>query len=220
MKLTFKLVAVIFVTTLFLTSCKDDKRYIAKEEAINYKISDSVDPITEIKAFQAELNKEYKNAKTSPLTQADRKNFKGLSFYPIDTVYRVTARFEETPFEPSFRMKTTTDRAPEYKRYGIAYFTLKGKEYQLNVYQSQELKLKEEYVNYLFIPFLDETNGSETYGGGRYIDSNIPDATTMIIDFNKAYNPYCSYNKRYSCPIVPDENRLTVLIEAGVKKFH
>ncbi|GLB50612.1 DUF1684 domain-containing protein [Neptunitalea lumnitzerae] len=216
----FKLTAALLLGVLVLTSCKDDKHYIAKEETVNFKLSDSANAIEEIKAFQAELNKEFKNGDSSPLTEEDRKTFKGLDFFPIDTLFRVTARFEETPFEPSFRMKTTTDRAPEYKRYGIASFTLKGKEYRLNVYQSQELMLVEGYEDYLFIPFLDATSGTETYGGGRYLDATIPDGTTMVLDFNKAYNPYCAYNKRYSCPLVPKENTLDVSIKAGVKKFH
>jgi uncharacterized protein (DUF1684 family) len=72
----------------------------------------------------------------------------------------------------------------------------------------------------LFLPFLDNTNGDTTYGGGRYIDLRIPEGDTIEIDFNKAYNPYCAYNSRYSCPIVPRENYLDTNIEAGVKKFH
>ena len=77
----------------------------------------------------------------------------------------------------------------------------------------------EEYKDYLFLPFLDDTNGEGSYGGGRYIDLRIPDSDTMIIDFNTAYNPYCAYNDRYSCPIVPRQNYLDVAIEAGVKAF-
>ena len=71
----------------------------------------------------------------------------------------------------------------------------------------------------MFLPFSDETNGIESYGGGRYIDLRIPEGNTLIIDFNSAYNPYCAYNDKYSCPIVPRENYLRTRIEAGVKKF-
>ena len=116
-------------------------------------------------------------------------------------------------------MKTTTSRLPVYVKYGEITFTLKGKPHKLNVYQNQDLVKKEGYENYLFLPFLDDTNGDTTYGGGRYIDTRQPEGNTMIVDFNTAYNPYCAYNERYSCPIVPRENYLETKIKAGVKAF-
>ena len=67
---------------------------------------------------------------------------------------------------------------------------------------------------------VDNTNGEETYGGGRYIDLTIPEGDTLIIDFNKAYNPYCVYNKKYSCPLVPRQNYLRTKVRAGVKNFN
>jgi hypothetical protein len=78
-----------------------------------------------------------------------------------------------------------------------------------------------EYADYLFLPFNDASNGKTTYGGGRFIDLEIPAAgnKTIEIDFNKAYNPYCAYNHNYSCPIPPDENNLNILVNAGVKDF-
>ena len=73
------------------------------------------------------------------------------------------------------------------------------------------------YEDYLFLPFRDETNGKETYGGGKYIDLRIPDGNEIVIDFNQSYQPYCAYNAYdYSCPIVPEENFLPLRIEAGV----
>ena len=117
-------------------------------------------------------------------------------------------------------MKTSTTRLPEYKKYGELHFTIDEVAYKLNVYQSMDLKKKKEYKNHLFLPFSDLTNGKESYIGGRYIDIEIQDAAVWEIDFNKAYNPYCAYNHKYSCPIVPLENDLEVAIYAGVKKFH
>jgi uncharacterized protein (DUF1684 family) len=76
-----------------------------------------------------------------------------------------------------------------------------------------------DYRDYLFLPFIDQTNGEETYGGGRYVDLRIPEGDTLIIDFNKAYNPYCAYNKKYSCPLVPAVNELKTSVTAGVKAF-
>ena len=68
--------------------------------------------------------------------------------------------------------------------------------------------------------FLDATNGIDTYDGGRFLDMKVPKSNEVIIDFNKAYNPYCAYNPVYSCPIVPLENELPIEIKAGVKKYH
>ena len=77
----------------------------------------------------------------------------------------------------------------------------------------------EGFEDYLFLPFLDDTNGEESYGGGRYIDLKIPEGDQMTIDFNTAYNPYCAYDAKYSCPIVPRENYMDVEVRAGVKAF-
>ena len=88
----------------------------------------------------------------------------------------------------------------------------------LTVYQSLALLDDPEYQDYLFLPFKDETNGKDTYGGGRYLDLRIPQNDELIIDFNKAYHPFCAYNATdYSCPIVPQNNWLQLPIETGVK---
>ncbi|WP_298903730.1 DUF1684 domain-containing protein [uncultured Psychroserpens sp.] len=193
------LLLVMFVSTL---GCSQDKRPIKGE--------------TE---FQKEINAEYKDATTSPLKEKDRKNFKGLDFFKFDSTFVVKANFKRTPNENVFKMKTTTSRLPEYVKYGVVSFELHDKSYQLNIYQNQDLIKEEGYEDYLFLPFLDNTNGGESYGGGRYIDLRIPDGNSILIDFNKAYNPYCAYNERYSCPIVPRENYLDLEIKAGVKTF-
>ncbi|WP_460218407.1 DUF1684 domain-containing protein [Psychroserpens sp. MEBiC05023] len=169
--------------------------------------------------FQRELNAYYKDATTSPLKDKDRKGFISLDFFKQDSAYIVKAKLTRTPNEPVFKMKTTTDRLPEYVKYGEVSFVLKGQAYQLNIYQNQGLIKDEEYKDYLFLPFLDNTNGNESYGGGRYIDMSIPEGDEFIIDFNSAYNPYCAYNEKYSCPIVPRENYLDLEVRAGVKAF-
>jgi len=176
------------------------------------------EPILGDTEFQRKINAEYKGA-TSPLKDIDRKKFNGLEFFKFDSTYVVMATFERTSDEIPFEMKTTTDRLPVYVKYGIVSFNLKGNEYHLNVYQNQDLIKKEGFENYLFLPFLDNTNGAESYGGGRYIDLKFPDGDELTIDFNKAYNPYCAYNEKYSCPIVPIENYLSLKVEAGVKVF-
>ena len=114
-------------------------------------------------------------------------------------------------------MATSTDRTPVYRRFGYIYFTIDKIQYQLTVYQNIALMKDKELKNYLFIPFRDLTSAKTAYGGGRYIDFNIPSSTNVKIDFNTAYNPYCAYSPRFYCPIPPKENSLPIAIEAGEK---
>lgn len=172
------------------------------------------------KEYQDTLNKEYADRSKSPLTEEDFVKFNGLDFFPIDTSFIVTARFVKAENEKVFLMKTSTDRLPKYKKYGTLYFTMQGKPQQLHLYQNMDLIKKKEYEDYLFLPFSDTTCGEESYIGGRYMDMRIPKDTNVVIDFNKAYNPYCAYNHKYSCPMVPMENDLQIAIRAGVRKFH
>ena len=170
-------------------------------------------------AFQKELNAEYADSVKSPLLKKDLKTFKALDFYPINGKFFVNAKFIRTPDEKPFEMPTTTSRKPMYVKYGEAHFSIDGKKFKVNLYQSLDLKKIEEYKDALFLPFTDLTSGVDSYGGGKYIDLKIPQGDTIAIDFNMAYNPYCAYNHKYSCPIPPQENDLAIVIRAGVKKF-
>lgn len=173
-----------------------------------------------IQKFQDELNNEYRDAKSSPLEPEKVKEFKGHQFFPINTAYIVQAEVTVTHTAPFFQLNTSSNQQRTYRQYGLLTFTLLGKDYKLPVYQSQKLMNTEEYADYLFLPFTDLTNGEETYSAGRYIDLRMPvNSNTLLIDFNKAYNPLCGYSNRYSCPIVPAENHLDVKIEAGVKYY-
>lgn len=174
---------------------------------------------TAVIAFRKKINSEFKDPEKSPLPREELKAFTSLEFYPDNPEFRVEAEFLRTPNEVPFHMPTTTDRKPVYVKYGELYFTLRGKEYKLNVYQSQDLNRKEEYKDYLFLPFTDLTNDTSSYSGGRYVDMRIPKSTTVLLDFNKAYNPYCAYSGRYSCPIPPAENFLDIAVTAGVKDY-
>jgi uncharacterized protein (DUF1684 family) len=175
--------------------------------------------IKEIEAHQASENKEFSTKETTILTSEDFEHFKALEFYPIDLKYRVVAKFVRTPNEKPFLMPTTTERLPEYVKYGEAHFMIEDKNLKLELYQSTEHDKEEGYEDYLFLPFTDLTSGDGSYGGGRFLDARIPKGNQMILDFNKAYNPYCAYNSKYSCPIPPRVNDLLVRIEAGVKAF-
>ncbi|MBX2828402.1 MAG: DUF1684 domain-containing protein [Flavobacteriaceae bacterium] len=175
--------------------------------------------IAEIEVYRYEENEKFLNEEESPLDKKALRKFKALDFYPIDLAYRVKAKFVRTPGEKPFLMPTSTSRLPEYVKYGEAHFSLQGKELMLNLYKFTGDYGAEGYENYLFLPFTDLTSGDGSYGGGRYIEAWIPEGDSIIIDFNKAYNPYCAYSKDYSCPIPPKENDLLVRVEAGVKDY-
>lgn len=171
----------------------------------------------EIMAFQKQLHEDYKNPQESPLDPVAMDSFKGHVFFPITLKYRVKAKLVRTPDAEVFQMSTTTDRKPEYQEYATLHFELEGKKQVLHVYQSLKLRQQDAYKDYLFLPFKDLTNGDESYGGGRFIDLRIPAGDELILDFNQSYNPYCAYSDKYSCPIPPKENHLTLPILAGIK---
>lgn len=171
-----------------------------------------------LEAYWGRINAEYRDPKHSPLLPADRAHFTALERYAPDPRYRVTATFKAREGK-AFKMKTSTDRLPTYQAVGRLSFVLDGKKLKLSVYRNPELSARPEYANYLFVPFTDLTNGESTYGGGRYLDLEGPLGATVELDFNKAYNPYCAYGGKYSCPIPPAENHLPVAVEAGVKAF-
>ena len=206
-----------FIPLLVMICCKQDKKYHDEKEIETADVSHNTSK--DILDFQSKLNEEFKNPETSPLPDRYRKEFESLDFFQPDTSYVVKAKFVLTPEALPFLMPTTTDRKSEEVIYGIAHFQLNGKEHRLEIYQNKKLMLDEEYKDYLFLPFSDQTNGKESYGGGRYIDLSIPKTDSIVIDFNKAYNPYCTYNKKYSCPIVPSVNTLDISVLAGVKDF-
>ena len=201
-----KKIAIAFILFIYVSSCSQKKIKFN-----NY--------IASIKDYQYEMNVEFANQEESPLTEEGLKNFTELDFFAIDSTYKVVAKFELEKNSQLFEMPTTTDRKPIYKTYGTATFNLEGKALKLHIYQNQDLIKKPDYINHLFIPFTDQTNGNESYGGGRYMDVEIPIGETIVIDFNRSYNPYCAYNDKYSCPIPPRENDLAVAIKAGVKVY-
>jgi len=191
------------IVIIFSFSCREKKRYLD----VN---------LTE---YQRQVNNYFKDASVSPLKPKDLKNFQGLDFFEFDSIYVVKAKIEETKESLPFKIETTTDIPADVRKYADLFFQISEREFELSVYENLEYEGVEGYENYLFLPFLDETNENETYGGGRYLDLFLNGTDSIIIDFNKAYNPKCVYDENFSCPIVPRKNFLNIRIEAGVKNF-
>ena len=162
--------------------------------------------------------KEYKAAflekERSPLS---KKELKHLRFYPADANYRVPVRVERVADGPTLELATSSNQPRAYQLYAYLDFEIAGQPQRLAVYQSPGLSRIPAYRDYLFLPFMDTTNGQRTYGGGRYLDLRTGDleGEEIFIDFNKAYNPYCAYKDGYSCPVPPVNNRLKIAIPAG-----
>ena len=198
-----KLISSYLVVCFFIfIACQTDKSYINSNSE-----------------YQKNQNDFFKDASRSPLKSKDLKDFKGLDFFSIDSSYIVKAKLFRTPNTSFFGMKTTTERITKERVFGILSFIIDNQPFELNVYQGESAGEEDVDTNYLFLPYLDESNGLTTYGGGRYIDLYVPVGDTLIIDFNQAYNPFCAYNDKYSCPIVPRENYIPLNVTAGVKSF-
>jgi uncharacterized protein (DUF1684 family) len=179
--------------------------FIHAQKALNY--------VDSIKAFQAHFVDNHEVVKGS-----DRKY---IQFYPIDSSYRISANFIRIENGPWFDMPTSAKNKQVYRRYGELQFIINGKSAHLYAYQSQYFLGDKHYTNYLFAPFTDSSSGEESYGAGRYLDISILDIkdNILVIDFNKAYNPYCAYGHTYDCPLPPRENDLATYVHAGEKNY-
>lgn len=164
---------------------------------------------------------EYREKYVSEHEVVKKNDKKFFRFFKPDYALRVEASFERIIDTAGFMMLTSSGKKSKYFIYGKMKFTLADKPFGLFVYQSQKLMLTEKLADYLFIPFTDITTGKESYGAGRYIDLLIKDldSNKFILDFNKAYNPYCAYDTGFNCPIPPRQNYLDYAVRAGERTF-
>lgn len=168
--------------------------------------------------FRAEIDDFMAHHPQSPLSPEQREDFRGLGYYEENGLLNREVKVKRFPAnEPLIDMPTSTGDSRKFRRWGRFSFVVDGEQAELTVYSNP-------YEGDFFLPFRDGTSGKETYGAGRYLDSHRPglrqvDETTLEIDFNYAYNPYCAYSPRYSCPLPPRENWIKVNIEAGEKDY-
>lgn len=181
-----------------------------QEEASDY--------LSIIERERQETDSLFRQVDASPLPGMEAiASFAGLNYFPIDTQYRITAQWIRMREQEPFTMPTSGNHDNSYVTFGLATFTCSGMQDTLYIYQNLDLVKEGRIDESLFIPFRDATSGQSTYGGGRYLNLAIPENDSIVIDFNKAYNPYCVYNYKYSCPIPPPENTLSMAIKAGEK---
>lgn len=169
--------------------------------------------------FREAHKKELLASSNAPLKSEEDLSY--LRFYAPDSSYRVVARVERLTGVEPFEMPTYNGQTRPHVAYARLLFVLHGKPLTLTVYRNLNVIRQPAYRDYLFLPFKDATSGQETYGGGRYIDLRIADVRNneLLLDFNKAYNPYCAYHEGYPCPIPPEANELPVAVEVGEKAY-
>ena len=167
-----------------------------------------------IEGYRAEKDAFFKSAPGSPIPLDERSDFTGLPYYPVDEDL-VFDGLSPEPYagdEPTtFQIATSDNRLRPARRAGVFTFEMAGEPRRLTAYELEGAHSDGRY----FLPFLDSTSGSETYGAGRYLDLEPDEDGTYAIDFNLAYHPSCVYAAKFSCPLTPAENRLSVPIRAG-----
>lgn len=168
--------------------------------------------------LQERLSKDriFKSGQDSPIPSDERSGFQGLSYYPINPELRFRAKLNRYTGPKQIRLGTNTGEIRSGLRYGYFDFQVEKRACRLNVYKLEDAA---DLGASLFIPFRDATSGSETYGAGRYIDLMENTSGIYDLDFNRAYNPFCAYSNKFSCPLPPVENTLEVPIRAGEKKY-
>jgi uncharacterized protein len=174
--------------------------------------------VAAVEKFQSELNSICMNPKCTPLSKKQMASFKSLNFFPINEKFCVEAKIVRTEAGEPIKIDDKLAFRSRYLKYGEAHFFIDGKPFQLNLYYNIEYIKTDEGKNSLFLPFTDFTSGRESYIGGRFIELKKREGDTIIIDFNKSYNPCCAFRK-YINTKIPKENDLKIEIKAGVKKY-
>ncbi|HYG64080.1 MAG TPA: DUF1684 domain-containing protein [Thermoanaerobaculia bacterium] len=138
-------------------------------------------------------------------------SFHGMDNFPIDSSWRFEARFE--PYQPakSIPIPNVLGQVSDMPAPGAVVFERDGRIYRLDAIDGGEGKL--------FLIFADQTSGKETYGAGRFLDTDAPRDGRVVVDFNKSYNPPCALTPYATCPLPPPQNRLALRVEAGEKTF-
>jgi len=164
-----------------------------------------------IAAARAAKDADFANGAESPVSENLKAKFLPLAYFPADPAYSVPAMLERTTERVVIKMPTSVGAQRDMQRVGVLHFSLKGQPLKLSAF----VEVGSATVDHLFVPFTDLTSGTETYPAGRYLDLDRNASGIYVIDFNRAYHPYCYYNPTFDCPYPPAENRLNIPVRAG-----
>ncbi len=168
------------------------------------------DLVSDLLASRTEKDQFFASHPQSPLPEEQKKDFTGLDYFPENPDLRLEVTVEKFPEAELIEIQTSTGDIRTYHRFGRFYFNVDGQDASLTIYDTDFG---------FFLPFVDSLANTETYGAGRYMEPELLDNGKYLVDFNLAYNPYCAYSDRFSCPLTPFENRLKIPIQAGEKIF-
>ncbi len=169
--------------------------------------------MSELEEFRKQKDQSFKTHPQSPLLPNQKLSFEGLKYFPENPGMRIVGTLDENVEQTEIEMQTSTGGVQRYRREGVVTFTVDGKETAIHLYSVDD-------PNQFFVPFRDATSGQESYPAGRYLEAHRMGDGSVMVDFNYAYNPYCAYNERWSCPVPPAENWLDVPIRAGEMAWH
>lgn len=182
---------------------------------------------TELRQHRDEKDRAFAQSEQSPLPPEERDRFDGLSYYPPDADYRVTATVQTHDEPEPVEMELSAGAPQRYLHVVTLYFGIGGEDCSLAAYRQtggaggDRAESGASAETSYFVPFRDATSGEETYGSGRYMElyaeRELDDGDEIVVDFNLAYSPFCAYSEAFACPLPPAENRLDVRIEAGEK---
>jgi hypothetical protein len=189
--------AVVLFVIAYSLSINDDSAYleeirIAREEKVNFLCLGSDSPV--------------KNA----------INRSAFDFFEPASEYKVKASLVEIPDVGRVEIATNDGTMRPYIKFALAVFEIDGHMDSLTIFIEPTFNAD---FKKAFIPFRDETNGDSSYGAGRYLDAEIKNDESIILDFNLAYNPYCAYSEEFICPLPPEENFINMRVEAGEKNY-
>ena len=168
--------------------------------------------LQDVQAFRAAKDQAFLRP-DSPVPADKRATLLPLAYYSAAPAYRVPAVLRVSAARVTIEMPTSTGQRRQMRHVGTLEFSVRGEALSLGAFVEEGAA----DLNRLFVPFMDLTSGRETYPAGRYLDLDRTRTGIYVIDFNRAYNPYCYYNPTYDCPYPPRANRLQVPIRAGEK---
>ena len=169
--------------------------------------------IAELAAARAFKDQHLRESPDSPVPADKRDKILPLPYYPIDPNYSIPAVLRLADERPVFEIPTSSGVLRRMQLVGVLEFSLQGETRSLGAFVPDGSG----QIGSLFVPFADETTGTDTYNAGRYLDIEPTRTGYYTIDFNRAYNPYCAYNASFECPFPPPSNRLKAAVRAGEK---
>jgi len=181
------------------------------------EVRGTADPTRAWRTWRSVRDALFAHHPQSPLRPEARAGFAGLDYFPYEPGLRALADVVAVEPEP-LEIAGSGGATFLFRRFALARFELGGASHELELYWL------EGYGGGVFLPFADATSGRETYGPGRYLLDSVKGADLgmeggrMVLDFNFAYNPSCSYDARWACPLAPAPNRLDVAIRAGERQ--